>query len=141
MKKQNKWYKSQYRGKKTPTQSTGSKGEQQIRQILRAKRIPHQEQYTFDGLKDQKPLRYDFALMFQQQVVCLIEYQGEQHFKPVAHFGGMDGYVLRRRHDAMKANYCRTHGIKLFYIRYDQDVVAAMDEILDWYSITKWLAY
>lgn len=117
----------------------GSLGEQRIRKILTQNLCNFVEQKTFDGLKDQKPLRFDFSLEFNGKVVCLIEYQGEQHFKAVEHFGGMEGFQLRQKHDAMKFQYCQQHKIPLFYIRYDEDLDQRLAQIIQWYIVYKWM--
>ena len=117
----------------------GSLGEQRIRKILTQNLCNFVEQKTFDGLKDQKSLRFDFSLEFNGKVVCLIEYQGEQHFKAVEHFGGMEGFQLRQKHDAMKFQYCQQHKIPLFYIRYDEDLDQRLAQIIQWYTVFKWM--
>lgn len=48
-----------------------------------------------------------------------IEYQGRQHFVPVDLFGGEDGYINTKKRDTEKYNLCKEHGIKLFYITYE----------------------
>ena len=98
------------------------------------------EQKTFKGLSDQKPLRFDFSLEFRGKVVCLIEYQGEQHYKPVDMFGGQEGFLLRQKHDKMKALYCVRNNIPLFYIRYDEDLGKAMEGIIEFYTVYKLLS-
>lgn len=117
----------------------GSFGEQQIRRILQQNMCSFVEQKTFDGLKDQKPLRFDFSLEFNNKVVCLIEFQGEQHFKVIDHFGGQEGFQKRVKHDSMKFQFCQQHGIPLFYIRYDDNLEEKMTQIINWYTIYKWM--
>ncbi len=48
-----------------------------------------------------------------------IEYQGRQHFGPVGMFGGEEGYINTKKRDTEKYNLCKEHGIKLFYITYE----------------------
>lgn len=48
-----------------------------------------------------------------------IEYQGRQHFVPVDLFGGEDGYINTKKRDTEKYNLCKEHGVKLFYITYE----------------------
>ena len=38
---------------------------------------------------------------------------------PVGRFGGEDGYKDTVRRDAEKYNLCKEHGVKLFYISYE----------------------
>jgi len=42
-----------------------------------------------------------------------IEYQGEQHFKPVDFFGGEEGFVLTKERDKRKRNLCKRNGCVL----------------------------
>lgn len=118
----------------------GSRGEQRIRKILQENLCNFVEQKTFEGLKDQKPLRFDFSLEFNGKVICLIEFQGEQHFKPVDYFGGKEGFKTLQKHDIMKNQFCKKNNIPLFYIRYDDDLDEKINSIIQWYTIYKWEA-
>jgi len=66
----------------------------------------------------------DFAIFDKDKVLyCLIEYDGEQHYRPV-NFGGMsDEKALNnlektKKHDQIKNNYCKKNNIKLIRIPY-----------------------
>lgn len=58
-----------------------SKGEYLIRQYLNQYNIDFQTQYSFDDLLSQRnyPLRFDFAIFKNNELYCLIEFQGPQH--------------------------------------------------------------
>ena len=60
-------------------------------------------------------LRFDFYLPEQN---TLIEYDGEQHFKPVNYYGGEEGFFYRKKNDKIKNEYCRNNNIKLIRIHY-----------------------
>lgn len=49
-----------------------------------------------------------------------IEFDGEQHFRPVAWFGGKQGFMNTKSRDNRKNEYCKTHNIPLLRIRYDE---------------------
>jgi hypothetical protein len=55
----------------------------------------------------------------------VIEYQGEQHYKPVQ-FGGMPieeairNFDICKAHDEIKSNYCDRNNIKLLSIPYTE---------------------
>lgn len=51
-----------------------------------------------------------------------IEYQGEQHYRPVAVFGGEDGFEATRARDARKRALLRTNGVRLLEWRYDRPI-------------------
>ena len=49
-----------------------------------------------------------------------IEFDGEQHFRPVEKFEGEQGFKDRRQADREKNKYVRKNRIPLLRIRYDQ---------------------
>ena len=51
-----------------------------------------------------------------------IEYDGEQHFKAVDHFGGQEGLRIRQLHDKIKTEYCKDNNILLLRIKYDENI-------------------
>lgn len=51
-----------------------------------------------------------------------IEYQGEQHFKPVEVFGGEHHFREQQERDQLKAELSRSHGVKLIYVNYWEDI-------------------
>jgi hypothetical protein len=49
-----------------------------------------QFKYTFPNLKAIKKLRYDFAILDENNnPLALVEFQGDQHFHPVPRWGGL----------------------------------------------------
>lgn len=67
--------------------------------------------------------------MFLPDARIAIEFQGEQHFRPIAIFGGEAGFEATVRRDGNKARLCQLAGIRLVYIRYDDDVPVRLKEI------------
>lgn len=59
-----------------------------------------------------------------------IECQGIQHYQPVGHFGGEDGYQDCIKRDKLKAQRCKDVGVGLVYIKYDQDPQIILKEAL-----------
>ena len=53
-----------------------------------------------------------------QNIECLIEYQGKQHYEQSEYFGGEDSFIKQRKYDALKKEYCKIHNIKLIEIPY-----------------------
>ncbi len=49
-----------------------------------------------------------------------IEYMGEQHYKPVAIFGGEEGLKSTIERDQRKKILCEQNGIELTYVKYDE---------------------
>ena len=92
-----------------------SKGENKIIQILKNLSIDFISQIKFDECKDKKHLPFDFYL---PEYNCCIEYDGEQHFKPVNHFGGEQQFKRRQKNDKIKTEYCIENDIRLIRIPY-----------------------
>lgn len=97
----------------------GSKGEQAVANYLQSLGYPVRKQVTFSDCFDKRCLPFDIGFYLNNRL-CLIEYDGIQHFKPVTKFGGADylGYI--RRHDKIKDSYCKRNNIPLLRIRYDE---------------------
>ena len=72
-------------------------------------------QYFFEDCKDKNPLPFDFYIPEKN---ILIEYQGEQHYKQIDHFGGRKEFLLRKHHDWLKRRYARKNNLKLLAIPY-----------------------
>lgn len=82
----------------------GSKGERMIIKFLNDNSIAYKYPKMFDDLKDNKRLHYDFYL---PDTNILIEYQGEQHYRPINLFGGEEKFRLQVSHDEMKRNFAK----------------------------------
>ena len=92
-----------------------SKGEQKIRDYLINNDILFEEQKRFVGCRNKQPLPFDFYLPIQN--VC-IEFDGEQHFKPIKYWRSSNYLNEIQKHDKIKTNYCKKNNIKLIRISY-----------------------
>ena len=92
-----------------------SRGERLVRQWLEEHRIDFEFQKIFVDCRDEKPLPFDFYL--PKYNLC-IEYQGQQHYKPIDYFGGLDNLAYVIKHDKIKESYCKDNGISLLHIPY-----------------------
>lgn len=103
-----------------------SKGELEISQILTKFNIIFTREMTFSNLISDKnyKLRFDFALFENNILKCLIEYDGEQHYNENTFYWTKDIEI----NDKLKNDYCLTNKIKLYRIRYDENIE---EEILD----------
>ena len=102
------------------TQSCGclrSKGEIKIRQLLDDNQITYATEYTF---KDLPQRRFDFAIFNKDnQLVELIEYDGEQHFTYNATwYQNEEEFKKGQQRDKEKNEYCLKNHIKLLRIPY-----------------------
>lgn len=104
-----------------------SRGERQILQWLEDNNIDYISQYKFNNCRDKYALPFDFYL--PQHNIC-IEYNGKQHYEPIDFFGGEDAFKIRQQHDKIKKNYCRSNGINLLCISYQQDIEKELNKFL-----------
>lgn len=96
-----------------------SKGEKIIEQIFIDNKINYKNQYSFKNLKNKRKLKFDFAIFNSgNQLKCLIEYQGKQHYEPVEFFGGNENFHMQQELDQKKRNFCKDNNIKLIEIPY-----------------------
>lgn len=100
-----------------------SRGESRICSYLIEHKIVFKTEYSF-GDDVVKTLRFDFYLPFQQ--IC-IEYDGEQHYSPVAFDGDNETAYAKFQqcqiNDAIKNQYCNDKNITLIripYTKYDE---------------------
>lgn len=105
-----------------------SHGEKIISSYLIDNHIAFCSQYTFLECKRIKMLPFDFYL---EDYNACIEYDGEQHYKPVDYFGGQQGLEQRKINDAIKTKYCKDNNIPLLRIKYDQDIVSSINNFLN----------
>ena len=112
--------------------------EEEIAQLLEQINISYSRQVTFNDLLSPKgnKLRYDFGLLDKyNNIIGLIEYQGQQHSYPIKHFGGQKGYEKQLVRDKLKKDYCITHDIPILYLDKNSNL---QEELLQFYnSLTK----
>ena len=89
-------------------------GEKRIMRWLRRNNIRFKTQYTFEGLRDKKNLRFDFAIFDHEGLKYLIE---AFHFNK---FYGGRTYEIMEYHDRLKDEFCIDNGIPLIRIPYWQ---------------------
>ena len=76
-------------------------------------------------------LRFDFAVFNpDDSLKCLIECQGEQHYKSVHEFGGKKQFEMQLENDELKRKYAADNGIKLIEISYKDKKYETVEQIL-----------
>lgn len=108
-----------------------SSGEREIHGFLEKNLYNFRTQYKFFDCANINLLRFDFAILDNNKVKCLIEYQGRQHYEPVDYFGGLEGLKNTRLRDKIKYNYCKEHNIPLYYITYKDNIEDKLKEFLE----------
>lgn len=93
-----------------------SQGEAEIEVLLKQHNINFIREYEFSDLVDILPLRFDFAIFNKNELKCLIEFQGEQHWEK------SNGFYNEKllEHDILKREYCKKHNIPLYFLFYKQ---------------------
>lgn len=92
-----------------------SLGELIISQYLDENNIEYDKEFCFNDLP---LLKFDFAIKTKCGKILLIEFDGKQHFEPVAKFGGEKEFLLQQNRDQRKNDYCREKNIPLLRIDY-----------------------
>lgn len=109
-----------------------SKGARFIKAFLEEHGITFTLEQTFEGCQgNHRPLRFDFYI--ENRNVC-IEFQGQQHFKPVKAWGGREQLAKVQEYDEIKRKFCEQQGIHLVYFYYNdtpEHIKKALANILD----------
>lgn len=100
--------------------SRKSHGEALIQSLLDNNNIKYIKEYVFlDCLSPKnKCLRFDFAIIKENKIVKLIEFDGKQHFEKNDFFGGEEAFQYLQKCDEIKNNYAKQHNIPLLRISY-----------------------
>jgi hypothetical protein len=98
-----------------------SMGEELISLILRNNNIKFKPQYSFPDLKSDKnwKLYFDFGILENEKLKCLIEYQGRQHFKYDENWKQTkEEFEAGQQRDRLKREYSKKNDILLIEIPY-----------------------
>lgn len=100
-----------------------SHGELEVEKYLIKYHYRFKSQFKFADCKYIKPLPFDFAVFDKDdKLMCLIEYDGEQHARMPTHFCGKKienpekTFETIQRNDGIKNDYCTANDIKLIRI-------------------------
>jgi very-short-patch-repair endonuclease len=104
-----------------------SNGEKAIASFLSDVGLRFERQKRFESCHNFRPLRFDFYVSNTQ---ILIEFQGQQHFRPIEVFGGKKGFESTRVRDRIKRKWARKNGFNLVEIKYNEDVEKVLQDRL-----------
>ena len=93
-----------------------SRGEKMVAMILDGMNIPYKRESTHSDLKHKGYLRFDFEIKYGERKF-VIEVDGIQHDRPVDYFGGVDAFVIRKKCDQIKNDYCKRTGRAMLRIK------------------------
>lgn len=105
-----------------------SSGECKVMSYLDLHHITYDYGYICKHLIFKEHLHFDFWL---PKYKIAIEYDGEQHFRPIKYFGGKRAFKIEKIRDHIKNRYCNTHHIKLIRIAYNQSIKKVLSEKLN----------
>ena len=145
-KKSNYWFcecqncgtqKDVFRGALTQGQSKScgcvrSWGETQISYWLNQYNINYKKEYFFTDLKSPRGAyyRFDFAIFYNDNLFCLIEYDGRQHFNFDDNWRmSFEDYQYLQQADEKKNNYCILNNILLFRFNENTDLKKEIEKI------------
>lgn len=96
-----------------------SQGEVLTRQALQELNLNFVQEFSFKDLCSAKGgiLKFDFAIFNNEQLVCLIEYDGLQHFLPYG-WNTPDKLEEIKHRDQIKTEYCKLHHIPLLRLNF-----------------------
>ncbi|MFL0405185.1 DUF2726 domain-containing protein [Bacillus nitratireducens] len=94
------------------------KGEKKINNWLKGNNLEFKREYWFEDCRHVLPLPFDFVVYNNNKILCVIEYDGEQHYKAIPRFNGEKGFQECKMRDSIKTNYCKENNIPLIRIPY-----------------------
>ena len=109
-----------------------SNGEKRIRYWLDEHNLSYIYQKTFAECRYKKELPFDFYL---PDLNVLIEYDGQQHFKPIDFAGKGEEWAIEQlkitqHRDEIKNQYCANNNIKLLRIPYFKNIEEELEKFL-----------
>lgn len=118
-----------------PKCKSNSRGEKELHNYLSLNKICFTSQQTFDECRNIRVLPFDVFV----ENKLLIEYDGEQHFRPREYFGGDKGLYTTQHNDRIKNKYCINNSIPLIripYCEYD-NIGKILDNTLKYFNIVE----
>ena len=106
-----------------------SKGILKICNILDNNNINYEIEESIEGCvsKNNIKLRFD---IFIPDMDLYIEYDGEQHFRPVSSWGGDESFNDLKIRDNIKNEFCKNNNIKLIRISYLDNIEEKIKEVI-----------
>lgn len=91
--------------------------------VLDSLNLTYEPQHVFPDLRSDSgyPLSFDYVVYLNDNIICLIECQGKQHYEPIEYFGGIVRYNKQIEIDNKKRNYARENNIVLIEIPYTKN--------------------
>lgn len=108
------------------------KGPKVIKEYLQKHNFTFEKEKRFEDCRYKSELPFDFAVYRKNGILkCLIEFDGEQHYKFIPHWhGDEEGFKIQQLRDNIKTEYCKKKNIKLIRIPYTEfnNISSILDE-------------
>lgn len=104
-----------------------SKGEREIKILLEKNKINYIKEHSFPECKLINKLRFDFYL---PNINTCIEFDGEQHFKPIEYYGGKKEFEIIIKRDKIKSDFCKSNNINLIRVKFNDSIKNKLIECL-----------
>lgn len=96
-----------------------SDSEIRIENWLKLNDFYYKDEFSFKDCKYKNVLLFDYAIFnYNNELSCLIESQGKQHYEPIGYFGGINAFKEQQIKDKIKKEYCKKNNIQLLEISY-----------------------
>lgn len=118
------------RGCGCPT-CNSSKGGLAVSKYLAEQGVNFKPEKRFKDCKHKYTLPFDFYI---PKINLLIEFDGEQHYKPVEVFGGEEAFEKQQIKDAIKNKYAKDNGYHLVRIRDINSVEIVLKPYIELYN-------
>lgn len=96
--------------------------EKWIRDYFIKNKIQYEREYSIEGCRNLQLLKFDFAIFKNDKLICLMEYDGQQHFYPVF---DEESFIRTRIADQTKNKFCEENNITFIRIPFwevDNDI-------------------
>lgn len=103
-----------------------SRGEEQVESLLIDNNISFSREVRFNTCKDKRTLPFDFGIYRNNNLICLIECQGSQHYYQT----GWQDLDYVQHHDRIKINWCRENSIPLIHIPFSLYDKITLEDLL-----------
>lgn len=106
-----------------------SKGESCIESYLNLKNIKFTKYKQISVPTNIRPSGVIYVDFYIPEINTIIEYNGEQHYIPIKHFGGEIKFQKQVIRDNWLRNYCIEENINLIEIKYNEDVESVLNKL------------
>lgn len=102
-----------------------SKGELLVARALDDLGVEYVREYSIKSCGDIRPFRFDYMVKLESGP-RFIEYNGDQHYVPIEHWGGVSHLQRTQERDALKSRYCSDNHLPLLVLSSKSDVPQAV---------------